>query len=478
MGNDKAEPWGLHWRSNTLFILTTVGIGLFSDLFLYCLIVPILPFILEDRLGTPQSQVQSQTSLLLACFAGASVIFSPPAGIIADKLVTRRQPYLIGLLALLGATVLLYVGQSLAVLVLARVLQGISAAIVWTVGFAMVMDTVGSEKLGVTIGSIFSIISVGELLAPVLGGVVYDKAGASGVFGMAFAILGLDFLMRLLIIEKKTAAEFCAEDVSTDQDPEDAEAQQQDPADANEDSPLLTNGPKKESDWKISIESLPRAVQKFPILYCLAHPRLLTAEAVAFTQATLLAVFDATIPIEAQDLFGFSALKSGLLFMPLVLPYLILGPVAGKGVDRFGARPAAAIGMFYLVIPLILLRIPQAGGTAEIVKFCVFESLAGVGLALISAPSVVEATAVVEKYHKANPDVFGKEGPYGQLYAINSMVFGLGSTLGPLAAGALNDSIGYGNMNAVVAALCAVVGVLSCLFLEGRGVNLRDWFKK
>lgn len=440
--------------------------------------MPILPFILEDRLGTPQSGVQSQTSLLLACYAGASVISSLPAGIIADKLPARRLPFLIGLLALLGATILLYAGQSLAVLVLARVLQGVSAAVVWTIGLAMVMDTVGSEKLGVTIGSIFSFISVGELLAPVLGGIVYEKAGTPGVFAMAFAILGLDFLMRLLIIEKKTAKKYGAADVPTEQDPEDAEAQQQESEDANEDVPLLRHGSKKESQWKISIESQSRAVQKFPILYCLSNPRLLTAELVAFTQATLLAVFDATIPTEAQDLFGFSALKAGLLFTPLVLPYLVLGPVAGKGVDKYGAKPAAAIGMFYLIVPLFLLRIPKAGGTAEIVKFCVFEGLAGVGLALISAPSIVEASAVAEKYHKTNPDIFGKEGPYAQLYAINSMVFSLGLTLGPLVAGALKDKVGYGNMNAVVAGLCAVVGVLSLLFLDGKGINVRSWFKR
>jgi hypothetical protein len=48
-------------------------------------------------------------------------------------------------------------------------------------------------------------------------------------------------------------------------------------------------------------------------------------------QATLLAVFNATIPTEAQDLFSFDSLKAGLLFIAVVTPYLILGPIAGKG---------------------------------------------------------------------------------------------------------------------------------------------------
>lgn len=149
-----AKPIGLKWRSNTLFILVTVAVGLFTDLFLYGLIVPILPFLLRDRIDLPQSQVQSYVSGLLAAYAGASVVCSLPAGIIADKVQTRQAPFLGGLAALLAASVMLAVGQSTAVLVVARVLQGISAAFVWTVGLAMVLDTVGPGDLGKVIGSV------------------------------------------------------------------------------------------------------------------------------------------------------------------------------------------------------------------------------------------------------------------------------------------------------------------------------------
>lgn len=134
----------------------TVAVGLFTDLFLYGLIVPILPFMLRDRIDLPQDKVQAYTSGLLAAYAGASVLFSIPAGWVADKTGARQTPFLAGLAALLGATILLGVGQSIAVLVVARVLQGISASVVWTVGLAMVLDTVGSENLGKVIGSVWN----------------------------------------------------------------------------------------------------------------------------------------------------------------------------------------------------------------------------------------------------------------------------------------------------------------------------------
>ncbi len=150
----KSPPWGLKWRSSTLFIVGTVGIGLFTDLFLYGLVVPILPFILQDRIHLPNSEIQGNVSGLLAAYAGASVLFSLPAGIIADRLPSRQLPFLVGLVALLLATLLLLLGQSIPVLALARILQGISAAVVWTIGLALTLDTVGPENLGKTIGSV------------------------------------------------------------------------------------------------------------------------------------------------------------------------------------------------------------------------------------------------------------------------------------------------------------------------------------
>jgi MFS family permease len=152
MGLEK--PLGLKWRSSTSFILGTVAMSLFTDLFLYGLVVPLLPFILEERVQIPNSRIQSYTSGLLAAYAAASVAFSLPAGYLADHISTRRMPFLIGLTALMAATLLFATGNSVVVLTVARVLQGISAAVVWTVGLALVYDTVGSAHLGKTIGSV------------------------------------------------------------------------------------------------------------------------------------------------------------------------------------------------------------------------------------------------------------------------------------------------------------------------------------
>lgn len=151
-----SEPFGFAWRSHSLFILCTVTLALFTDLFLYGLVIPILPFMLSDGVGVPPSQIQTYTSAMLAAFAAAVVVVSPLAGLLADKIATRRTPFLIGLVYLLGATLLLFLGKTVAVLMAARVLQGVSSAIVWTLGLAICIETVGPKGMGKTMGTVSS----------------------------------------------------------------------------------------------------------------------------------------------------------------------------------------------------------------------------------------------------------------------------------------------------------------------------------
>lgn len=148
-------PYGVRWRSNPLFIIVTVGLGMFTDLFLYCLLVPVFPFLLEDRMNTPPERIQEYVSILLAMYAGASAISSPAIGFVSDKIANTRQlPFLLGLTALLAGTLLIAVGEKFWVLAVARFLQGASSGIVWTIGLAILVETVGPNKLGLVIGSV------------------------------------------------------------------------------------------------------------------------------------------------------------------------------------------------------------------------------------------------------------------------------------------------------------------------------------
>jgi MFS family permease len=74
-------------------------------------------------------------------------VLSPLAGWYADRSSSTRAPLLIGLVALGGATVMLCLARTVALLVVGRILQGFSAAIVLMVGQALLVDTVGQKEI-------------------------------------------------------------------------------------------------------------------------------------------------------------------------------------------------------------------------------------------------------------------------------------------------------------------------------------------
>ncbi|KAK7511050.1 major facilitator superfamily domain-containing protein [Phyllosticta citriasiana] len=494
------RPIGLGWRSSKGFIISTVGMGIYTDMVLYCLIVPVLPFMLEDRIHLREDQLQGPVSFLLAAYAGASVIGSPVTGVIADRWKTRRMPFLLGLTALLLSTILFAVGQTILALTAARALQGLSAAVVWVVGLALLVETVGSDNLGAVIGTIYSIMTVGGLISPALGGALYRHTGYTGVFGVSLAIVIVDFIMRLLVIERKELVKY-GMDPSTpknDNGPprESEEATYSLPP--TENSPLLSarNTSNYELDESYTLPQNSTFLSRnMPIVSLLRSPRLVTALCVGFVQAFLMGTFDSTLPVAAKEIFGFNSLKAGLLYLCLGTFDLIIGPLAGWAVDQLGARTVAMTGFAWLLpVTIAFLAVPGvrtagkgvdamssqslldsfvngAGAStngSSLPVFCVLLSFCGVGMAIINAPPLVEAGIVVERYHAANPTLFGEKGPYIQLYGLNGMIWNAGLAIGPLVSGALKSALGFGGMMAVIGGICGVAAIATALFMGDR----------
>ena len=126
-------------------------------------------------------------------------------GWFSDRASSRKGLYLIGLFALILSTFFVAVARVYWILLVARILQGCSSAIVWTVGIAVLADTMPTGQLGVAMGTIGSVVSLAMVSAPVLGGTVYHTFGYEAVFYMLGAMLVIDVILRLLMIERKDA---------------------------------------------------------------------------------------------------------------------------------------------------------------------------------------------------------------------------------------------------------------------------------
>lgn len=180
-GTENTPPAFLEVRSSKWLIISTVAAAVFTDVFYYGIAVPVLPFALSGRAGIPEDHVQSMISVLLAVYGGALLIGAPICGWVADRLASRRWSFMVGLLALAGSTIFLVVGNSFALIVVGRILQGLSAAVVWVVGLALLQDTVGSESIGQAMGYVGIAMSLAYLLGPLLGGIVFERFVVSSV---------------------------------------------------------------------------------------------------------------------------------------------------------------------------------------------------------------------------------------------------------------------------------------------------------
>ena len=138
------------YRSSKWFIYLVINIAVFTDAYLYGLIIPVLPFALTEHVHVPLDEVQRWIGILLGSygagllFASREYLFATPyilpdvhiamAGYMADKNTSRRVPYLFGLVALAASTIMFSVGHSVTVLIVGRLVQGASSAVVHCVG--------------------------------------------------------------------------------------------------------------------------------------------------------------------------------------------------------------------------------------------------------------------------------------------------------------------------------------------------------
>lgn len=305
-------------------------------------------------------------------------------GWITDRTSNRSTSYFVGLFVLAAATLLFGYATSAWVLVISRVLQGFSAAIVYTVGLALLVDTVGGEKIGQWMGTAMSMSSFGLIIAPLFGGIVYHRAGYLAVFLMILGLIVVDIVMRLFMIEKKHADKYYKSSSNDDEagyntfnderTNHNTNTENNTPsyeslgASGSETSPPASrqNGT-TENDERTTLlpskkdsktqRSSPTSSRQLPtIIILLIHPRVISNIYGIFVNVAIQATFDGVLPLFVKETFHWNSLDAGLIYLCLAIPALA-GPVVGQLSDRFGPRWIAVIGCALTAVPLFLLRL-------------------------------------------------------------------------------------------------------------------------
>eukprot|EP00842_Homolaphlyctis_polyrhiza_P000056 jgi/Hompol1/1050/HPOL_001806-RA len=136
-----------------------VALALFTDMVVYGVVIPTLPKMITERLGLDAKYL----GLLLSVYAGGLILVTPIIGVISDKFQNRKVPMVLGLFCLIVTTLMFAYGSTFEQLLLARMGQGISGGVSWTLGFCMLADVFPQDKLGAIMGSALMANTVGFL---------------------------------------------------------------------------------------------------------------------------------------------------------------------------------------------------------------------------------------------------------------------------------------------------------------------------
>lgn len=328
-----------------------------------------------------------------------------PMGRLSD-LVGRKLIYLVGFSVFVAGALLAGSAPSLSALIGFRIFQGVGAAMVQANSMAILTSTYPSSEHGKVIGLFMTMVGLGAIAGPIVGGVVVDLLGWRAVFFMS-APLGIASLLSAIIVLDRVR-------------PSESEGQ------------LRLSG----FDWPGALLSAAALV-----IFLLA---MTNAYRVGWTSPLIVAAFAATgalsaaflywetrceqpmlplelfrrnmfslgssasffsflagtsvfflIPFYLQDVIDLSRAQAGLLLGPTALCFALLGPISGQLSDRYGSMRFEVIGLLLLGSSLLFLSRITAESPAYFVIAALI--LMGSGMGTFYSPNASSVLRVVER---------------------------------------------------------------------------------
>ncbi|SEH64244.1 drug resistance transporter, EmrB/QacA subfamily [Mycolicibacterium rutilum] len=113
---------------------------------------------------------------------------------------------------------------------------------------------------------------------------------------------------------------------------------------------------------------------------------------IPFASATMIAVcafaswgaFLFMMSLYLQDERGFSAMHTGLIYLPIAVGALIFSPLSGRMVGRFGARPSLVVAGTLITAATVMLA--SLSATTPVWQLLVVFAVFGIGFSMVNAP--------------------------------------------------------------------------------------------
>ena len=328
-----------------------------------------------------------------------------PMGRLGD-MVGRTRVYILGTLIFAAAAALAATAPNLQVLVLARIIQGVGAAMSQGTGMAILISTFPEGERGKALGLMMTIVGCGAIAGPSLGGLLVGTFGWEAVFLFNLPLGLLAVTASLAILDRTRSGDFGTGLAKGKFDWLGA---------ALSAAALLamlvaiTNGPK----WGWTSPTILGSIGAFvvlltafiwwqlkvadPLLDLRLFQRRVFSLGVSSAFLTFLgssAVLFLT-PFYLQQVLGYSPTQAGLVVAPAALCIAVLGPISGRLSDRYGWRIFTTGGLGIAIAGILLLStLDERSSLPKVMSALVLHSI---GMGSYFSPNTSSVMSAVER---------------------------------------------------------------------------------
>ena len=290
-------------------MIDSMGIGI---------VIPVTPALLMDVLpSATMAEAAVWGGILTSIFSVMQFLFGPLLGTLSDQ-VGRKPILLISLFVMVGYYVVMALAQSIWLLLIARIIGGITAATHAT-ATALVADISSAKEKATHFGLLGAGFGMGFVLGPILGGLL-GEWGARAPFYAAAFLAALNFFMIWTILPE-----------------------------------TVTDRIRRRFEWKrANPMGAIRAISNFPGL----APMLL----IFLIYAIATAVYAAVWPFFTAERFGWSPGMIGIsLTIYGVCFAVVQGALVKPAIQKFGEYKTVVIGFVFEIFGLGLISVLTNG---------------------------------------------------------------------------------------------------------------------
>ncbi|MEM7027091.1 MAG: MFS transporter [Pseudomonadota bacterium] len=371
--------------------LTMVLVNAFTTPLMLSAVNVALPSIARDL-----SLTAIQVSWIPMAYLMASAMFVMIFGRFAD-MFGRKRIFLIGTSCVIVSSVIAALATNANILIIARFLQGMSAAMLYATQVALVSSVYPPAKRGQVIGLVVSMIYFGLTIGPLIGGFVVDEFGWRIAFlihiplALVAIMTGMLFIKTDWLAEEKGSLDlfgalaYCISIMMLC---------------------IAVSFMPSTNAWIVLLVALLGLA--FFIAYENKHKHPILDVSLFFTNRVFtysclasLIIYTATfanvvqISLYLQYLKDMSATTAGLIMLCQPLTMAIFSPLSGKLSDKFEPRQLASAGMLTSAIGLVLLS--QLNITSSLTYLIIALIVTGFGFGLFSSPNVNAIMSTVDK---------------------------------------------------------------------------------